>query len=78
MKKLIKDATDVKIMGYSFKPRNKESKIAQENKRSINALLPKLETIEDKRSLVKERMSELFYIFGETLTPSKGEYDEGR
>jgi hypothetical protein len=78
MRKLIKDATTVKIMGYSFKSKNKESKIEQENKRSINALLPKLETIEDKRSLVKERMSELFYIFGETLVPSKGEYDESQ
>ena len=78
MRKMIKDATTVKIYGYSFKSKNKESKIETENKRAINALLPKLTTKQEKQDLIRERMSELFYIFGETLVPSKGEYDESQ
>ena len=71
MRELIKDATTVKIQGYSFKAKNKDSKIEQENKRSINALLPKLPTKQEKQDLVRERMGELFYMFGEVLTPQK-------
>jgi hypothetical protein len=78
MRKMIKDATTVKIYGYSFKPRSRVNIIEQANRNSVYSLLPKMETITQKQDLVRERMGDLFYMFGEVLVPSKGEYDEGQ
>ena len=65
----IKPATEVKIMGYSFKSRNKDSLIEQRNQNSLTHLLkdPDL-TLEQKRFLVEQR-NPFIYALGTTLTP---------
>jgi hypothetical protein len=66
--KLIKDATNVKIYGYSFKSRDRSRKnlIKEANENSIFTLIKKLETKEEKRNLIAQR-NPLHYAFGEKL-----------
>jgi hypothetical protein len=75
MSKLVKDATEIKIYGYSFKPRSRSRKnlIAEANRTAIHALLPKTQTKEDKQAIIRERMSDLFYMFGEVLSAQKAD-----
>jgi hypothetical protein len=75
VRSLIKDATTIKIYGYTFKSRegtrSRKNLIAQANENSITTLIKKLETQEEKRNLIKER-NPLHYIFGEKLVVKKG------
>lgn len=74
MRKLIKDATTIKIMGYSFKSRegtrSRVKLIEQANENSISTLIKGLQTREEKRKLIEER-NPLHYVFGEKLVVRK-------
>jgi hypothetical protein len=65
----IKPATDVKIMGYSFKSRNRESLIEKANQAALSTTIPKAGDIVSKRHLVQQS-NPLFYALGETLKPT--------
>jgi hypothetical protein len=74
MRSLIKDATTIKIHGYSFRSREgtrSRVKLTQQaNENSITTLIKNLETQEEKRNLIKER-NPLHYMFGEKLVVKK-------
>lgn len=60
----------------TYKPRNRDSLIAQRNQNSLTHLLKSVETLEEKQALVKERNPYLF-VFGENLVVQGGRsYEE--
>ena len=75
MNALVKDATTIKIYGYSFRSRDRsrsrKNLIAQANENSITTLIKTLTTVEEKRELIRER-NPLHYVFGEKLVAKKG------
>ena len=73
MSSLIKDATTIKIYGYSFKSRQRSRKtlIEKANENSISMLIKNLSTRKEKMDLIKER-NPLHYVFGEKLVAKKG------
>ena len=69
MNALVKDATTIKIYGYSF--RSRKNLIQQANENSISTLIKGLATRQEKIDLIKER-NPLHYAFGERLLVKKG------
>jgi hypothetical protein len=51
--------------------RSRKTILQIKNEQSIHFLMKGLVTKKEKQDLVRENMSDLFYMFGETLTASK-------
>ena len=73
MSKLIKDASVVKIYGYSFRSRTRGSKQLPDrgNENAVFTTIPQAQDIVAKRHLVQEA-NPLFYALGEKLIPRNG------
>ena len=67
----IKPASDVKIMGYSFKSRNRDAHLDRIGAFSISSQIKQIDNIDEKFDLVEES-NPLHYIFGKKRLPING------
>lgn len=67
----IKPAGDVKIMGYSFKSRNRDAHLDRIGAFSIATQIKQTDSIVEKFDLVDES-NPFLHIFGRKLTPING------
>ena len=75
----IKPASDVKIMGYSFKSRNRDAHLDRIGAFSISSQIKQIDNIDEKFDLVDES-NPFLHIFGRTLKPTNHytkEYQDG-
>ena len=76
----IKPASDIKIMGYSFKSRNRDAHLDRIGAFSLSSQIKTCETTQEKYDLVDEA-NPFLHIFGRTLKPTNHytkEYQDGQ